>query len=310
MNKIVRDTIVFSGSSNTFGLGVEWEVDPVLLSEEYLSKGVNLPIPRLEKYWEYFRTYRWSNILCKKLNYKEFNAVDVLNQHIIGHESCQTIWHITDRQDQIKSILEKTKYIILELGYWRWFDEKLHGNVLNINRNLPSTPTEIENYLNSANPDPEVVNKAYKWIMNYDEHYFWEKTMSKLLSFNKTHPDIRIIILPWFTLGSGSGFTKVFDTIRKKFIENNLSFDEETFLNFKKMFFQMEKYEDINTFLDREKLKIYHKAKAFNGNYKYNLLDQHPSIEGHQKIADMLYEYILKIESNDDNLPIYKGKII
>ena len=41
----MRDTIIFAGQSNTFGLGLEWELDPELNSEEYLSKGVHLPLP-------------------------------------------------------------------------------------------------------------------------------------------------------------------------------------------------------------------------------------------------------------------------
>ena len=41
-----RDTIIFTGASHTFGLGLEWELDPMLNSEEYLKKGVTIPIPR------------------------------------------------------------------------------------------------------------------------------------------------------------------------------------------------------------------------------------------------------------------------
>ena len=36
-----RDTIIFTGASHTFGLGLEWELDPMLNSENYLQKDTN-----------------------------------------------------------------------------------------------------------------------------------------------------------------------------------------------------------------------------------------------------------------------------
>jgi len=47
----MRDTIIFTGASHTFGLGLEWELDPTLNSDEYLEQGINLPIPR-PRYYE------------------------------------------------------------------------------------------------------------------------------------------------------------------------------------------------------------------------------------------------------------------
>ena len=64
----MRDTIIFAGQSNTFGLGLEWELDPELNSEEYLSKGVHLPIERKSEYEEkYWKKYRWASLVCKDL---------------------------------------------------------------------------------------------------------------------------------------------------------------------------------------------------------------------------------------------------
>ena len=58
-----RNTILFTGASHTFGLGLEWELDPELNSEDYLNKGVNLPIPRPDFYQKYWRENRWPTLV-------------------------------------------------------------------------------------------------------------------------------------------------------------------------------------------------------------------------------------------------------
>ena len=77
----MRDTIIFSGQSNTFGLGLEWELDPELNSEEYLSKGIILPnhMPRHEINQQYWRKHRWPKLVCDVLGYKEYNVHDKEN---------------------------------------------------------------------------------------------------------------------------------------------------------------------------------------------------------------------------------------
>ena len=69
-----RDTIIFSGASHTFGLGLEWELDPELNSEEYLQKGINLPIPRPDEYQKYWRENRWPTLVCNGLGYEQYTV--------------------------------------------------------------------------------------------------------------------------------------------------------------------------------------------------------------------------------------------
>ena len=107
----MRDTIIFAGQSNTFGLGLEWEFDPILNSEEYLSKGVTLPIsPTIydeytQKYW---RKYRWASLVCNDLGYKEHNVHDKDNRIILGSSAAQTLWHLMERKDNenVKKLLD------------------------------------------------------------------------------------------------------------------------------------------------------------------------------------------------------------
>ena len=55
----------------------------------------------------------------------------------------------------------------------------------------------------------------------------------------------------------------------------------------------------VNSFLGEEKLHVWNKAKAFNGNYKYNYREDHASIEGHQRIANMVINHIKKMEEEE-----------
>jgi len=275
----MRDTIIFSGQSNTFGLGLEWELDPELNSEEYLTKGIKLPIPRKDYYeTEYWQKYRWTGLVCKELNYKEYNVHDIENRAIMGGAAAHTLWHILDRYEQLKHILDKTKYVILEIGYIRWWDETLHGQ--DGGEKLPNTPIEIENYLNLKNPNKEVFEKAIKWIEEYDQEYFWKETFNKLIKFTNNFPNIQVILIPW------SGTQNDF-----------LSYDE---LNntVKGYFLDINGYPSIRGFLQIEKLHICDKAKAFNGNYKYNYREDHASIEGHRRIANMVINHIKKLEND------------
>ena len=62
---------------------------------------------------------------------------------------------------------------------------------------LPNTAIEIDEYLNSKNPNKEVVAAAINWIGKYDAKLFWEETYRNLIKFQADFPDIKIILIPW-----------------------------------------------------------------------------------------------------------------
>jgi hypothetical protein len=267
-----RDTIIFSGQSNTFGLGLEWELDDELNSEEYLSKGIKIPIPRHNHYQKYWKQHRWTKLVCEELGLKEYNVHDEENRSIMGAGAADTLWHIIKRTDELKDILDKTKYIVLEIGYIRWWDENLHGK--DGGDKLPNTAIEIDEYLNSKNPNKEVVAAAINWIGKYDAKLFWEETYRNLIQFQTDFPDIKIILIPWSS------------EILKYQLYNDI---------LKDCYIGVGEYESISDFLEVNKLKVYHKAKAFNGNYEYNHIDDHASVEGHIKIANIVINHIKKL---------------
>lgn len=278
----MRDTIIFSGQSNTFGLGLEWELDPELNSEEYLSKGITLPIhsQRVDEFQKYWRPNRWSKLVSDTLGYKEYNIHDKENGVRLGGNGTESMWHLLVKHEQLIDILEKTKYIVLEIGYVRWWDANYHG--MPGGDKLPSTPIEIQNYINSKNPNEDVVREAIKWVYNYDLGIYMEQSFKKLLEFTKIHPEIQIVLVPW------SGYS--YDTL----------LDDELNDLFKKCIVSTEPYAGIFDMLEKEKLLVCHKAKGFNGNYKFNYREDHASLEGQKKVAELVINHIKKLE-NDTN---------
>lgn len=277
----MRDTIIFAGQSNTFGLGLEWELDPELNSEEYLSKGVNLPIPRKRHYeTDYWHKYRWSSLTCKKLGYNEYNAQDYENGGLMGGGAADTMWHIFDRQEYFKDLLKRTKYIVLEIGHIRWWDGELHGAPGG--DKYPNTPIEIDAYLKSKNPDKEIVQKACHWIATYDPNKFWKDTFTKVIEFEKMNPEIKIIFMPWH--GDSRDLLLQSNELYKKVLKNYLDVGN---------------YGSINEFLMKNKLYVNDRALAFSGKYpilaKYG--ESHASVEGQRQISEMLIKHIKQLEN-------------
>ena len=75
-----RNKILFSGQSNTFGLGLELEFRPRYNNHEWLlENGINLPDltnTRASKDQKIWKKYRWTGLVCKELGYEELNIHD------------------------------------------------------------------------------------------------------------------------------------------------------------------------------------------------------------------------------------------
>jgi len=107
-----KNKILFSGSSNTFGCGLELEFMPKYNNHEWLlENGIDLPYltnlrtPKDQKIW---KKYRWSSLVCKELGYEEFNAHDNLN--VMGGNAIETIW-LLNEEKKLLNILDDVKCI-------------------------------------------------------------------------------------------------------------------------------------------------------------------------------------------------------
>jgi len=274
-----RDYIIFTGASHTFGLGLEWELDPILNSDEYLEQGINLPIPRPEFYQKYWREYRWPTLVCNELGYNQYNVHDKENLIKIGADSVNTLWTMVRDENKIKSLLSKTKYVIIEgAGHIRWYDENLHGG--KDGHKYPNTVLEMIELINNPKSQQEIVSKTLQWILETDPTTYMIELANKIKYLIQNYPEIKFLILPWHNTIDGDMLTK-HNFLKQHIIE--IKEDEKS-------------WSSITTFLEENKLQVWNKAKAFNGSYQYNYREDHASIEGHQRIANMVINHIKKVE--------------
>jgi hypothetical protein len=274
-----RDTIIFTGASHTFGLGLEWELDPMLNSEEYLQKGISMPIPRLPHYEKYWRDYRWPTLVCNELGYTQYNVHDREHKNKIGANSVNTLWTMVRDEDKIQSLFARTKYVIIESnGNVRWYDENLHGGKEGYK--YPNTVLEMIELINNPESDELIVSKTLRWILETDPTTYMIELANKIKYLIQNYPEIKFLILPWHNTIDGDMLTK------HNFLKQHIIEIKEN----------KKSWPSITSFLEENKLQVWNKAKAFNGNYDYNYREDHASIEGHQRVANMVINHIKKLE--------------
>jgi hypothetical protein len=275
-----RDTIIFTGASHTFGLGLEWELDPMLNSEDYLQKGISIPIPRLPHYQTYWKENRWPTLVSNELGYTQFNVHDRENEIKIGADSVNTLWTMVRDENKIQKLFAKTKYVIIEgAGHIRWYDENLHGG--KDGHKYPNTILEMIKVINDPYTEETVVARTLQWILDIDPTTYMVELTEKIKYLIEKYPEIKFLILPWHNTADGDLLAK--DT----FLKNNIIEIKQN----------NENYMSVNSFLDMNKLHVWNQAKAFNGNYEYNHIEDHASVEGHRRVADMVINHIKKLEN-------------
>lgn len=282
----MRDLAIFSGVSNTFGLGLELEFRPKYQDDEWLIKnGMNMPNPREKEDVQYWKKYRWTKLVSDYLNVTEYNIHDFIgiNQSMtLGGNSIETMHILLKEDENIKKILNRTKYIFLEIGWFRWWSPEIHKNN---GEDYPNTVNEILNYIENPKSDKEVIRKAVEWLNDYDSDLMWSISFNTYKKLKENNPEIEFILVPWHL-----------DT-NIDLIDNSEFFINDIVLND-----SVNSNKGIYWYLINNKLTIGDVAKCFNGDYKYNRKDDHPSSKGHQQVANMVINHVRK----NNDLDIYK----
>jgi len=244
----MRDTIIFSGASNTFGLGLEIELRDKYNDDNWLKKnGMNMPNLREPEDIPFWKENRWSKLVCEDLGMVEHNIHDeFLNEsHPMGGNSIETLWFLNRDNDTLKDVLDRTKYVILEMGTIRWWDETLHGS--GDSKTYPNTILEIIDLINNKNSDNQTVSKALDWIRDLDEKIYWDTTFKKYKNLKDSNPEIQFIMIPWAA---------------------QISFKNDIVVDFLNDMVDVGKYPGVYGYLKQNKLTIGDVAKAFNGDYE------------------------------------------
>jgi hypothetical protein len=268
----MRNIAIFSGASNTFGLGLEIELRDKYNDDKWLKEnGLFLPLPREPEDVPFWKEHRWTKLVSDDLGLIEYNVHDkfVHDSHPMGGNSIETLWFLNRDDGSLKDILNKTKYIILEISYLRWWDEKLHGS--NDGFEYPNTVREIIDLINNKESNDGVVAKALEWINQLDERIYWKESFKKYKELKEKYPHIEFVLLPW-----------------------GIDIAEHMSDEFKNDVVNIDGYESVSYYLSSNSLRIGDVAKAYDGNYEHNHKDEHPSKLGHRHIANFVINHINK----------------
>lgn len=300
-----RNKAIFAGTSNTIGLGMELEFSSRFQDDEYLKVCKNIPPVQSENFnnggYECYteedikiqRKYRWPNLICQHFDLEEININDPLNQDIHDEffpeirQAVDMVFNLYDKKEKenVKKLLSETKYIFLEFGYIRWWEDELHGTATEFK--WPNTPVEIDKFLKDKDVPFEKKQKAIDWLNNVNPIELWERTLSNVKKMKEEFTDIKFILLSWginadvFNLQSTRDMLDDFVSM-----PNGHPYDE---------------IYDIGNFLSRNQYQILDTVKAYNPKYKnkWIYMDHHANSEGHRIIT---HQIIKKLQNETRGL--------
>lgn len=287
-----RTKAIFAGTSNTMGLGMELELSPRFQDDEYLKRCKNIPPIDYDAnnngYDTYtsddiqiHRKYRWPKLVCEYFNLQEININDPIVEHPCEllnevRQAVDVVFNLYDNKENedVKKLLSETKYIFLEFGYIRWWEEELHG--VNTEFKWPSTPVEIDKFLKDKNVDTEKKQKAIDWLNNVNPIELWERTIFRVKKMQEEFKDIKFILLAW---GINSDVFNLEST--REIIDSFVNMPEGH---------PMDQIYDIGNYLEDKKIQIKDTVKAYEKKYKskWIYIDHHANSEGHRLIANQI----------------------
>lgn len=272
-----RNKILFAGQSNTMGLGLELEFRPRYNNHEWLlENGITMPDItniRSKKDRDIWKKYRWSSLVCKEIGYEEFNIHDDWAEQLggLGGNSVETIWYL-QQKSKFSELMGSVKYVIFELGAIRWWTEDIHEK----DRKYPNTVTEVVAFIEDGNTTQEDRTQALDWLFDFDETIYDNEAARKFTELQKLYPEVTMLKLPW--MGHQESASPSIIDVTFPSIDRHSG-------------------QHVYEYICENKMRIGDTAKCFNGDYKYNMKDDHANSEGHKWVASRVIQHIRKLEN-------------
>jgi hypothetical protein len=256
---------IFLGASNTHGVSLHYFRE---LYNDYENVNPEWPYPKNLEDELFIEANRFPKQLSTYLNVEEINLSRA------GGSPAESLYLLSQTD------LSDVEYIIFELsGFYNYFDRFFHPNKDEAtSQMLPRTPSEIESFLtNNKNDNIELKNKIIEWVINYNPHEFMNEVFIKLKEFINTNPHIKFSILIW---RDTLDFTNInLQFLEKYIVKFPLINDNDNIL--------VEKYLIENKHRVCDEFKWANKIKL-----PKTMIDMHPSLNGHNKIFEILKSYI------------------
>jgi hypothetical protein len=202
--------IIFSGTSHTLGLGLEFELHPRYSDVEWLKENgvfqthLNDPIYSKEDY-DICKTYRWTRLVSDELGYEEFNCHD--NGPMLGGSwPPGPLEFIKVLGDKNENDLKDVEHIIIQTNHLRY--NPIDG-VRFVDSVYPGlTAADMLNIVEDKDSTDEVKERIYEWIANYDEIEECRNFSKRVGELKAQFPNIKFHILFWDQVANRKFFTK------------------------------------------------------------------------------------------------------
>ena len=254
---------IFLGASNTHGVGLHLFRD-VYEFEENVDFRFPL-VPNTED-----KLFIEENRFSKQLS--SYLKVEEINKSEAGGSPAESL-HILSQTD-----LTDVEYIIFEFStIYSYFDRYFHVDFDHEkNCSIPRTPTEIQAFLNKSN-DTELNERIIDWVINYNAKEFMNEVFKQISEFIKSHPELKFIIMIWRE-------DVDLESDNLKFIKNNI------------VKFPLLNNPDnilVEKYLTENKNRVHDEFKWIaNFPFPPTMRELHPSLNGHNKIFEILKSYI------------------
>jgi hypothetical protein len=264
-------SILFSGSSFTQGIGLEVELSKRFNDSVWLKQnGVVLPHQWCTEDFNNIRKFRWPKLVCNELGYNEIVCQDTHKDWM--YNATDILYKLLDTDS---SDINHIKHIIIEPQMLRFISKD----------KVQYTPTEMVHLLGDPKTDPVLREQIHGFIETFDEEQSAKDYIDLFCSVRDKHPHIHFHLLLMYAIDP-----PVSIEYQQK-IENNkitMTINGQTETHIHRLLI-------ANKLLVRDNAFCYthNEGNWDDGGYQ----DLHPSVEGHQIMAENIINRIFKIDS-------------
>lgn len=262
-------SVIFFGSSNTFGVGLH------TFRENYLTekgiKEITWPYNQNHHDNTFIKKNRWTN------NVATFLKRDEINISAVGGSPAATLYTLNNTD------LNSVDYIFFEFsGIYNYYDTFMHG------LDYPKTPHEIEKFLtNDKNNNPELRKRILNWLDNYNPEEFIDSTLKLLKEKIENLNDKKFIILFWHGPKHDGGRSIIdfnsekYKWLKKYMIKFPTKFDSDNYI--------------VHNLIKEKKLTVSDEHPLSHLMHE----DIHAGIKGNELVAKIVIDYINEKENTN-----------
>lgn len=262
-------SVIFFGSSNTFGVGLHTFRD-CYLSEDGI-KQIQWPYNQIGEDNEFIHSVRWPRFVAEYIDREEINV------SAAGGSPAATLYTLNNTD------LNNVDYIFFEFsGIYNYCDTFMHG------MDYPKTPHEIEQFLtNGKNDKPELRERILKWLEEYNPHEFIDTSLNLLKEKIENLNDKKFIILFWHGPRHDGGKSimnfnsQKYEWLKKYMIKFPTNSDPDNYI--------------VHNLIKEKKLTVSDEHPLSHLMYK----DIHAGIKGNELVASIVINYINEKETTN-----------